>query len=63
MLNTTDRVQGWSDAPLTPAGEEVVSAAGRGMADIDFQAAYSSASGRAYQTAELILSKVRIPVI
>lgn len=57
MLNTTDRVQGWSDAPLTPAGEEVVSAAGRGMADIDFQAAYSSDSGRAYQTAELILEQ------
>ena len=57
MLNTTDRVQGWSDAPLTPAGEEVVSAAGRGMADIEFQAAYSSDSGRAYQTAELILEQ------
>src|SRR5699024_11313825 len=24
MLNTTDRVQGWSDAVLTPNGEDVV---------------------------------------
>ena len=57
MLNTTDRVQGWADAPLTPAGEEVVEAAGRGMADIEFQSAYASSSGRAYQTAELILEQ------
>ena len=38
-------------------GEEVVEDAGRGLADIDFQAAYSSDSGRAYQTAELILEQ------
>ena len=55
MLNTTDRVQGWADAPLTPEGEDVVEAAGRGLADVEFQAAYSSSSGRAYQTAEIIL--------
>lgn len=28
MLNTTDRVQGWSDAVLTPEGEKVVTATG-----------------------------------
>lgn len=55
MLNTTDRVQGWSDAVLTPEGEEVVSAAGKGLADVEFEAAYSSDSGRAVQTADLIL--------
>lgn len=57
MLNTTDRVQGWSDAVLTKEGEEVVSSAGRGLADVDFQNAYSSDSGRAVQTAELILKE------
>ncbi len=57
MLNTTDRVQGWADAPLTPAGVEVVEAAGRGLADVEFQAAYSSSSGRAYETADLILKE------
>lgn len=56
MLNTTDRVQGWSDAVLTPEGEEVVEAAGRGLADVEFQSAYSSDSGRAIQTAEIILA-------
>lgn len=57
MLNITDRVQGWSDAVLTPAGEETVRAAGRGLAAIPFQAAYSSDSGRAMQTARLILAE------
>lgn len=57
MLNTTDRVQGWSDAVLTPAGEEVVTNAGVGLKDIDFQNAYSSDSGRAIQTADLILDE------
>lgn len=57
MLNTTDRVQGWSDAVLTPEGEEVVTAAGVGLKDIEFQNVYSSDSGRAVQTAELILKE------
>lgn len=57
MLNTTDRVQGWSDAVLTPKGEEVVTAAGVGLKDIEFQNTYSSDSGRAIQTAELILKE------
>jgi len=57
MLNTTDRVQGWSDAVLTPAGEEVVTDAGIGLKDVDFQSAYSSDSGRAIQTADLILDE------
>jgi len=57
MLNTTDRVQGWSDAVLTPEGEKVVTAAGKGLKDIDFQSAYSSDSGRAIQTADLILAE------
>ncbi len=57
MLNTTDRVQGWSDAVLTPSGEEVVTAAGVGLKDVEFQNVYSSDSGRAVQTAELILKE------
>lgn len=57
MLNTTDRVQGWSDAVLTKEGQEVVTAAGKGLKDIVFQTAYSSDSGRAMQTAQLILEQ------
>ncbi|GIO24171.1 histidine phosphatase family protein [Oceanobacillus sp. J11TS1] len=57
MLNTTDRVQGWSDAVLTPAGEEIVTQAAIGLKDIEFQNAYSSDSGRAIQTAEIIIEE------
>lgn len=57
MLNTTDRVQGWADAVLTPAGEQVVGYTAAGMKDIAFSAAYSSDSGRAMQTANIILAK------
>lgn len=57
MLNTTDRVQGWSDAVLTPAGEDVVRSAGKGLKDTEFTAAYSSDSGRAIQTANIILEE------
>lgn len=57
MLNTTDRVQGWSDAVLTPAGKEVVTDAGKGLKDVEFGSAYSSDSGRAIQTADLILKE------
>lgn len=60
MLNTTDRVQGWSDAVLTPAGEETVTYAARGVkaAGIKFTAAYSSDSGRSIQTGQIILDEI-----
>lgn len=57
MLNTTDRVQGWSDAVLTPEGEEVVTYAGKGLKEVKFTSAYSSDSGRAMQTANIILKQ------
>lgn len=55
MLNTTDRSQGWIDAPLTPLGVSVAENLGRGLADVKFDAVYSSDSGRAVETAVLIL--------
>jgi probable phosphoglycerate mutase len=55
MLNTLDRVQGWADTPLTPAGIEVAEYLGVGLKDISFKAAYSSDLGRARQTARIVL--------
>ena len=59
MLNTTDRVQVWSDAVLTPAGIEVAEYLGAGLKEkkIKFSAAYSSDSGRSIQTADIVLEK------
>lgn len=57
MLNSSERVQGWSDAVLTKQGEDVVKQTGKGLSSVDFQNAYSSDSGRAIQTANLILDE------
>ncbi|WP_287881397.1 histidine phosphatase family protein [Aquitalea sp.] len=67
MLNASDRVQGWSDAVLTPQGQRQAISLGRGLAKqgILFNAAYSSDSGRALQTARLLLAhngQAQLPV-
>ncbi len=55
MLNTVDRSQGWIDAPLTPAGVEVAEQLGKGLSDVTFDKVVTSDSGRAIETAELVL--------
>lgn len=57
ILNTMDRVQGWADTPLTPAGVEVAEYLGKGLKgdNIVFKAAYSSDLRRARQTARIVL--------
>ncbi|KOR83535.1 hypothetical protein AM233_04980 [Bacillus sp. FJAT-22058] len=57
ILNNTDRVQGWADGPLIPSGEELIKNVGKGLANVPFIGAYSSDSGRAIQTANLILAE------
>ncbi|MDO5059556.1 MAG: histidine phosphatase family protein [Neisseria sp.] len=57
VFNTVGRVQGWSDSPLTAEGREAAARLGRGLASrgIAFDAAFSSTSPRAAETAALIL--------
>ena len=57
MMNTMDLSQGWVDSPLTPQGIEVAEKLGKGLkkADVTFDKVYSSDSGRARETASLIL--------
>ncbi|WP_396021655.1 histidine phosphatase family protein [Bacillus cereus group sp. BfR-BA-01380] len=55
MLNASERVQGWADSPLVEKGVEVAKNLGNGLKDIHFVAAYSSDSGRAIETANLVL--------
>nr|WP_242551065.1 histidine phosphatase family protein [Enterococcus ureilyticus] len=57
MFNTIGRTQGWSDTPLTKEGEEIIRYLGLGLKDTVFQEAYSSDSGRAMQTARIILQE------
>jgi broad specificity phosphatase PhoE len=56
-LNKYKKMQGWSDAPLTPEGEEVACKTGKRLKDIPFSAIYTSDLGRTIQTAKLILSE------
>lgn len=55
VFNTMGRTQGWVDSPLTGAGVEVAQNLGRGIADVEFAAAYSSDMGRAVETARIVL--------
>ncbi len=55
QMNTQDKVQGWSDSPLTLEGIEAAGYVGLGMKDIPFRSAYCSTLNRTKQTAETIL--------
>ncbi|WP_274571775.1 histidine phosphatase family protein [Neisseria leonii] len=57
VFNTVGRLQGWSDSPLTPQGRQAAEALGRGLAlhGVRFDAAFSSTSPRAADTARLVL--------
>lgn len=56
MFNTLGRAQGWSDTPLTKKGEQGIRELGLGLKkeEIPFVATFSSDSGRAIQTMEII---------
>lgn len=55
LFNVMGKVQGWCDTPLTDEGVRAAEALGRGLADVDFAAAFSSDSGRAVQTLDALL--------
>ncbi|PFN21933.1 histidine phosphatase family protein [Bacillus cereus] len=55
ILNTNHRAQGWADSPLVEKGVEVATNLGTGLKDIHFTTVYSSDSGRAIETANLVL--------
>lgn len=56
-FNLYGRMQGWSNTPLTPQGEEGVRASGRGLADVKFDAVYTSDLQRTIDTAQILLQE------
>ena len=60
MFNTIGLAQGWSDSPLTEAGERGIHELGIGLreAGIQFQQAVSSDSGRTIQTMGIVLEEL-----
>ena len=57
LFNFLERVQGWSDSPLTDKGVHQAKAVAIHLASIHFDAIYSSDLMRAMHTAEAILEK------
>lgn len=55
LFNVMGKVQGWCDTPLTDEGIRAAQSLGRGLASVDFAAAYASDSGRATRTLEELL--------
>lgn len=55
MMNHYNKVQGWIDSPLTDKGIEDAKRAGEQLKALNFNAAYSSDSGRAIETSRYIL--------
>jgi len=53
-FNLYNRMQGWSDSPLTDAGQVMATKVGEALADVHFSHYYASDSQRAVNTAKLI---------
>lgn len=54
IFNTVHRVQGWSDTPLTNEGIKVAKELGIGLRNYPLDAIYSSTSGRAIETSNVV---------
>lgn len=54
IFNVFNRMQGWSDSPLTDQGKKTAKQVGQALAQVDFAHYYSSDSKRAMDTAQLI---------
>ena len=57
LLNQLDRAQGWADSPLTALGEQTARELGQALSSVIFQAAYTSDTIRAFNTAKLVLKE------
>lgn len=56
-LNKYERMQGWSNAPLTQDGIKDCHASGKGLSNVKFDAVYTSDLQRTIDTANIILSE------
>ncbi|ALF11160.1 histidine phosphatase family protein [Parageobacillus thermoglucosidasius] len=60
--NVKKRMQGWQDSPLTEKGRQDAVRLGKRLETVDLAAIYTSTSGRALETAQLIRGERLIPV-
>lgn len=57
LLNRLERVQGWANAPLTEQGIANTHRSGKGLANIKFDAVYTSDLMRTIETAQILLAE------
>ncbi|KOY80545.1 histidine phosphatase family protein [Lysinibacillus macroides] len=62
VWNQEQRLQGWLDSPLTANGREAAQKLQQQLQAIPFAAAYSSSSGRAQATMEILTAKRQLPI-
>ncbi|AVK62068.1 histidine phosphatase family protein [Lactobacillus sp. CBA3605] len=55
-FNVFNRMQGWSDSPLTERGQAMATQVGQALATVNFTHYYASDSKRAVDTAKLIMA-------
>lgn len=63
LWNTQKRMQGHLDSELTDTGKRQAQLLSGALEDVEFEAVYSSSSGRTLQTAQIIAGKRGIPII
>mgnify|MGYP001172346015 FL=1 len=61
FFNLYNRMQGWSDSPLTEYGQATATKVGQALANTAFDYYYSSDSKRAIDTAQLIRQAAGAP--
>lgn len=61
--NIEERLQGWSDSPLSQRGRRMALEMGKRLEKIDFDMVYSSDLGRARESTQLILGQRDLPRI
>lgn len=62
QYNIEKRMQGFCDSPLTDQGIAQAKAVGKGLADIEFKAVYSSESQRVLDTANHAIGHLNLPI-
>ncbi len=62
-FNIFNKLQGWSNSPLTQAGLDGARKTGKRLADIDFKASYCSDTSRAQKTISIILIKIKLLIL
>lgn len=60
-FNLFNRMQGWSDSPLTEYGQATATKVGEALQNVAFDAVYASDSKRAVDTAQLIMQAAGHP--